>query len=73
MALNEKEMAMNINCDECVMQHTDACGDCVVTFLLREGEGPVRIGTDERVALGEMAAVGLLPPLRLVRGEAATG
>jgi len=22
-----------IDCDQCVMQHTEACHDCVVTFI----------------------------------------
>jgi hypothetical protein len=58
---------MKISCDECTMQHSTACGDCVVTYLLRETAGPVDLEVDEAVALGRMASVGLLPPLRLVR------
>jgi hypothetical protein len=61
---------VKISCDECMMQHSTACNDCVVTYLLRESEGPVDIGSDEAEALGRMASVGLLPPLRLVRREA---
>jgi len=25
--------ALTINCDECAMQHTDVCDDCVVSFI----------------------------------------
>ncbi len=25
---------MRIDCDECVMQHTTTCDDCVVTFIV---------------------------------------
>jgi len=52
------------------MQHSTACGDCVVTYLLREAAGPLELAGDEAQALGQMASVGLLPPLRLVRREA---
>lgn len=61
---------MRISCDECTMQHSTACNDCVVTYLLRESPGPVEIDLEEANALGRMASVGLLPPLRLVRKEA---
>lgn len=61
---------MRISCDECAMQHSTACKDCVVTYLLRQTAGPVDIDADEAEALGRMASVGLLPPLRLVRREA---
>jgi hypothetical protein len=61
---------MLINCDECIMQHTSACNECVVSFLLNDDDGPVVIDGEEAAALGRMASVGLLPPLRLVRREA---
>lgn len=62
---------MLINCDDCIMQHTAACNECVVSFLLKDSDGPLVIDGDEAAALGRMAAVGLLPPLRLVPREAA--
>jgi len=60
---------MRIDCDECAMQHTVTCDDCVVTFLLGGSEGPVEIDTAEAVALSAMADVGLVPRLRLVRHD----
>ena len=60
---------MRIDCDECAMQHTDTCNDCVVTFLLSGSEGPVEIDTTEAVALSTMADAGLVPRLRLVRHD----
>ena len=30
---------MLIDCDQCAMQHTSACDDCVVTFLLEPQRG----------------------------------
>jgi hypothetical protein len=60
---------MRIDCDECAMQHTATCNDCVVTFLLRDSEGPVEIDTTEATALSAMADAGLVPRLRLLRHD----
>lgn len=60
---------MRIDCDECAWQHTETCTDCVVSFLLREGDGPVDIDTNEVAALSTMAEAGLVPHLRLVRHD----
>ena len=49
---------MRIDCDECAMQHTDTCNDCVVAVLLRESDGPLEIDTAEAVALSAMADAG---------------
>jgi len=37
---------MVISCDDCVMQHTDACAGCVVTHVL--GAGPHGVVLDVR-------------------------
>lgn len=61
---------MLIDCERCQMREL-ACDDCVVTALL--GEAPVRgveIGDGERRALGALADVGMVPPLRLIIDEA---
>ena len=60
---------MRIDCDECAWQHTDTCTDCVVTFLLKEADGPVDIDSAEVAALSTMADAGLVPRLRLVRHD----
>lgn len=60
---------MRIDCDECAMQHTTTCNDCVVTVLLRETAEPLEIDTAEAVALNVMADAGLVPRLRLVRHD----
>lgn len=57
---------MMIDCDTCVMQHTDACDDCVVSFLVGVSAGPVELGEFETEALGNLAEVGLVPRLKLV-------
>lgn len=57
---------MLIDCEECVMQHTDACSDCVVTAILDIGSGPLDLEDTEVEALESMAELGLVPTLRLV-------
>jgi hypothetical protein len=56
---------LTIDCDACVMQHTPACADCVVTFLCTtESSGPVVIDVAEARALRLLSASGLVPELR---------
>jgi len=54
-----------ISCDECSLQGTEACDDCVVTFLLgREPDDAVVIDADEARAMRMLERVGLVPSLR---------
>jgi hypothetical protein len=61
-----------ISCDDCAMQATSACDDCVVSFLLRDGaEEPATVGeaelvldADEVRVVGLLAKAGLVPELR---------
>jgi hypothetical protein len=57
---------MLIDCDECAMQHTSACDDCVVTLLLQDALGPIEVDRDQAAALDVLADAGLVPELRLV-------
>ena len=57
---------MLIDCNECVMQHTDMCGDCVVTHVLSDLVGPIELDPDLADALDVLADAGLVSPLRLV-------
>jgi len=57
---------MLIDCNDCAMQHTRACQDCVVSFLLAETGGPIEVDGDQATALGLLADAGLVPELRLV-------
>ena len=61
---------MLIDCNECQMQYTDACRDCVVTHVLRDLAGPIELDSDQAEALEILADVGLVSPLRLVRRDA---
>jgi hypothetical protein len=57
--------AITIDCDECAMQHTTACADCVVTFLCDRPEGAaVVLQLAEARALRVLADAGLAPALR---------
>lgn len=58
---------MLIDCEQCAMQETSACDDCVVTCLL--GEGPVDLSENQQEAIGNLAGEGLVPMLRLVPAE----
>lgn len=54
-----------ISCDECVMEGTDACSDCVVTFLCGRDPGDaVVIDAAEARALKLLEEGGLAPALR---------
>ena len=57
---------MRISCDECAMQDTVACRDCVVGFLLSDVGGPIEMDADQAEALEILADHGLTAPLRLV-------
>lgn len=54
-----------IDCETCVMAASDACGDCVVTFILgREPGDAVVVDADEERALRALGDGGLVPRLR---------
>jgi len=57
--------SVTIDCDTCVMQHTPACSDCVVTYLCeREAEQAVVIDIADLRAMRALAEAGLVPELR---------
>ena len=58
---------MVIDCNECAMQHTLACRDCVVAHLLTDMLGPIELDETRAEALDVLADAGLIPGLRLVR------
>jgi hypothetical protein len=56
---------LRISCDECVMQGSDVCADCVVTFLCtREPDDAVLVDVAEVRALRLLERGGLAPALR---------
>ena len=59
------ERVLRIDCDDCVMQGTAACADCVVTFLCCRDDGrAVVIDAAEVRALRLLRDAGLAPALR---------
>ena len=57
-----------ISCDECVMQHTSACDDCVVAFICKhQPEDAVVIDVADARAVKLLGDAGLVPRLRQVR------
>ncbi len=56
---------LTIDCDQCSLHATDACSDCLVTFLLeREPDDAVVIDADEERAVRMLERAGLVPSLR---------
>lgn len=57
--------SFTISCADCVMQHTDACDDCVVSFICdRAPDDAVVIDAAEARAVRLLAGAGLVPELR---------
>ena len=63
--MSDSNATVTIDCDCCELQGTDACDDCVVTFLLeREPDDAVVIDADEARAMRMLERAGLVPSLR---------
>jgi hypothetical protein len=59
---------LRIDCDDCAMQGTDCCADCLVTFLCSRKAGEaVVVDVAEARALRMLSEAGLLPASRHVR------
>lgn len=57
--------SFTISCDDCRLQASDACDDCVVTFIIaRNPDDAVIIDATEARALRALGAAGLVPGLR---------
>lgn len=58
---------MRIDCDDCAMQHTAACDDCIVTVLLnRPADDAVVFDLDEERAIRALQRGGLAPATRFL-------
>jgi hypothetical protein len=61
----EPRATISISCDDCELQHSDACADCVVTFVLgREPDDAVVVDVDEARTIRSLGRAGLVPELR---------
>lgn len=60
--------ALTISCDDCSMQHTETCDDCVVSYICgREPGQAVVIDVAEARAVRLLTQGGLVPGLRHAR------
>lgn len=63
--------SLSISCDECVMQHSAHCEECIVPFLCDDtGAVPVAIEATEARALRLLSNAGLVPELKHRPGPA---
>lgn len=59
-----------ISCDDCSMQCSTHCDDCVVTFFVRRDDAPddrgdlLVLDPDEALVVGRLARAGLIPDLK---------
>jgi len=63
--MSESTASLTIDCDCCELQGTNACDDCVVSFVLeREPDDALVIDADEARAMRMLERAGLVPSLR---------
>jgi hypothetical protein len=61
-------MTITISCDDCIMQGTAACADCVVTHVCdRRADEPLVLHGADVLAMRLLADAGLVPGLRHAR------
>ncbi|MGH8902299.1 MAG: hypothetical protein ACRDYA_11615 [Egibacteraceae bacterium] len=58
---------MRIDCDDCRMQATRTCEDCIVTFLLERPDGAIVFDAEQERALRTLQDAGLAPRSRFAR------
>ena len=59
------ETSLSIDCAGCILRDSDACSDCIVTFVCnREPDDAIIINADEERGLRLLSNVGLVPRLR---------
>ena len=56
---------LTIDCFECQLQHSDACQDCLVSFVIdRDPKDALVLDVEEERAVRMLEKAGLLPRLR---------
>ncbi len=62
---------LNISCDDCAMQCTSVCSDCVVTFVLRSdhsaADQPLELDVQAERIVRLFTKAGLIPELQFRR------
>jgi len=60
---------VSISCDDCRLKESDACQDCLVSFVLgRDPEDAVVIDVEEARTIRQLTRAGLVPSLRFTGG-----
>jgi len=64
---------LTIECDACVMRHSDHCRDCIVSVLIDPipRKAALVVDADEERALRELASAGLVPEIKMRRKRTA--
>jgi hypothetical protein len=65
--LTKEARGMHIDCDDCCMQATEACEDCIVTFLFERPSGAIVFDAEEERALRTLQDAGLVHRSRFTR------
>ena len=64
-SIEVEDDVLRIDCDDCRMQHTDTCADCIVTFVCSTSSNDaVVFDVAEARAVRAMVEVGLVPDVR---------
>ena len=64
-----REIELSISCAQCVRQHTNDCGDCLVSFVIGETPEALELSNDDNSLVTLLQAEGLVPRLRYVEGS----
>ena len=65
---------ISISCDDCELQRSTACQDCLVSFVLsRQPDDAVVVDVEEARAMRMLARAGLVPAMRHSRLDWAAG
>ncbi len=71
--VTERPDSLSFGCDECSLQRSAHCADCVVTYLCAADDGGVVVSIDELRLVRHLQAGGLAPPLRFRPRRPAAG
>jgi hypothetical protein len=69
----EGEPTLRIECESCLMRHSEHCRDCIVTALVAPSPRRVALVVDaeEERALRDLASAGLIPEIKMRRRRSA--
>jgi hypothetical protein len=65
--------SLSFGCDDCSLQHSEHCCDCVITYLCAGDDGSVVVTMEEARLVRSLQVGGLAPPLRYRASGSAAG